>query len=144
MRTEYAEAQHHHPDHHGPHGRKNSLHILTLCNNCQFITLKTPFLSLEILDAPCLNDHECHCEPPSPDTTPVCVDGHCQCLHAGWRLYLFKRFYILLFYVMTCKKTKTWQIWRIWMVTYYYMYKCCLYVSQMYTNTIYFLSKHRI
>nr|XP_022343407.1 tenascin-like isoform X2 [Crassostrea virginica] len=52
VRSEYVEAQHHPPDHHGPH------------------------------DAPCLNDHECHCEPPNPDTTPVCVDGHCQCLHA--------------------------------------------------------------
>ena len=57
---------------------------LRIAKNVHLLPLN--LFSLEILDAPCLNDHECHCEPPSPDTTPLCVDGHCQCLHASWRV----------------------------------------------------------
>lgn len=113
---------------------------LRIAKNVHLLPLN--LFSLEILDAPCLNDHECHCEPPSPDTTPVCVDGHCQCLHAGWRVYLFKRFYMLVFFVMTCDVQKDKDDDKF--EEYYYVYKYCLYVSQMYTNTINFLSKHRI
>ena len=79
---------------------------LRFAKNVHLLPLKPIFSISRILDAPCLNDHECHCEPPSPDNTPVCVDGHCQCLHAGWRLYLFKRFYILLFICHDVQKDK--------------------------------------